>query len=134
MENIEIARVLAEYADLLDISGGNFFQVRSYRDAARSLSDLSRPITQILDSEEDLRKLPGVGKGMADHIREIIETGSFANLETIQEKVPRTLVQLLQLEGLLVGSCNLTEVIATAATCETCFLHAVASASVDIPV
>ena len=60
MENLEIARVLMEYADLLEISGGNFFQVRSYRDAARTLSDLSRPITQILESVEELTKLPGI--------------------------------------------------------------------------
>jgi DNA polymerase (family 10) len=100
MENIEIARVLEEYADLLDISGGNFFQVRSYRDAARSLSDLSRPVTQILESEEELTNLPGIGKGMAEHIQEIVETGSFSRLETIQGEFPRSLAQLVKIEGL----------------------------------
>ena len=100
MENLEIARVLEEYADLLDISGGNFFQVRSYRDAARSLSDLSRPVTQILESEKELTNLPGIGKGMAEHIREIVETGSFSRLETIQEEFPRSLAQLVKIEGL----------------------------------
>jgi DNA polymerase (family 10) len=100
MENLEIARVLMDYADLLEISGGNFFQVRSYRDAARTLSDLSRPITQILESKEELTKLPGIGRGMADHIREIVETGSFSKLEKIQKKFPRSLAQLVKLEGL----------------------------------
>ncbi len=35
MENVEIARMLEEYADLLDIHEANPFRVRSYHKAAR---------------------------------------------------------------------------------------------------
>ncbi len=33
MENVEIARILGDYADLLAIQGANPFSVRAYQDA-----------------------------------------------------------------------------------------------------
>jgi DNA polymerase (family 10) len=35
VENAEVARVLAEIADLLELTGGNAFEVRAYRRAAQ---------------------------------------------------------------------------------------------------
>jgi DNA polymerase (family 10) len=68
MENVEVARVLNDYADLLDIQGENPFRVRSYRTAAQTIASLSQPVAQLTEAGEDLRKLPGVGSSMAEHI------------------------------------------------------------------
>ena len=75
MENIEIGRILNAYADLLDIRGDNPFRVRSYRQASQTLEGLSKPVAQLVEEGEDLTELPGIGSSMAEHIREILQTG-----------------------------------------------------------
>jgi len=44
MQNAEIARLLGEVADLLEISAGNPFKVRAYRNAARTVADHPDPL------------------------------------------------------------------------------------------
>ena len=100
MENVEIARVLNEYADLLDIQGENPFRVRSYRHAAQTVAGLSQPVAQLIEAGEDLRKLPGIGSSMAEHLKEILETGTLSGLEEVRRAVPPTLTELMQLHHL----------------------------------
>jgi len=50
MENVEIARTLNAYADLLDIQGENPFRVRSYRKAAQIIAGLSQPVAQLVEA------------------------------------------------------------------------------------
>ena len=102
MENIEIAHILAQYADLLEIQGEDLFRVLAYRNAARTIESLSQPVVQLLEEGKDLKKLklPGIGKGMAEHITEIIKTGSLQALKQLQKKLPAHLDELLEIEGL----------------------------------
>ena len=99
MENVEIARVLNEYADLLDIQNESPFRVRSYRQAARTIEGLSRPVTELLDNGKELRKLPGVGSRMVEHLQEIVDTGTLSTLQDIRKEFPSTLTELVQLGG-----------------------------------
>jgi DNA polymerase (family 10) len=100
MENVEIARMLNEYADLLDIQGENTFRVRSYRNAAQTVAGLSQPVAQLIEAGEDLRKLPGIGSSMAEHLKEILETGTLSGLEEVRRALPPTLTELMQLHHL----------------------------------
>ena len=102
MENVEIAHVLSKYADLLEIEGEGLFRVVAYRNAARTIESLSQPIAQIIDAGEDLKKLklPGIGKSMAAHIEEIVKTGTLRALKEMRKKLPATLDELLEIEGL----------------------------------
>jgi DNA polymerase (family 10) len=100
MENIEIGRILNAYADLLDIRGDNPFRVRSYRQAAQTLEGLSKPVAQLVEEGEDLTELPGIGSSMAEHIREILQTGRLSALEQLHREYPPTLTNLMQLENL----------------------------------
>jgi len=100
MENVEIARGLNEYADLLDIQGENPFRVRSYRNAAQTVAGLSQPVAQLIEAGEDLRKLPGIGSSMAEHLKEILETGTLSGLEEVRRALPPTLTELMQLHHL----------------------------------
>lgn len=100
MQNLEIAAVLKELADLLEIKGSNPFRIRAYRTAVRTVESQTRPLAAMLEGEEDLTELQGIGKDMAAHIRELVETGRLTRLEEIWEEVPRTLVDLIRLEGL----------------------------------
>jgi DNA polymerase (family 10) len=99
MENLEIVSVLQEVADLLEIKGANPFRVRAYRNAARTLQGLTRPLSSMVEAGEDLTVLPGVGKDMAGHIRELVEWGELSLLEEIGKEIPRTLTDLIRLDG-----------------------------------
>ena len=102
MENIEIAGILTQYADLLEIQGEDLFRVLAYRNAARTLESLSQPIVQLLEEGKDLEKLklPGIGKSMAEHVEEIIKTGTLQALKQLQKKLPAHLDELLEIDGL----------------------------------
>lgn len=99
MENLEIAAVLEELADLLEIKGSNPFRIRAYRNVVRTVRDLTRPLAAMVEEGADLTELPGVGKDLAAHIRELVETGELERLEEIGTEVPRSLRDLIRLDG-----------------------------------
>ena len=78
MENIEIARALAETADLMEIAGEDGFRIRSYRNAASVIEGYPERIASIIgDPERKLTDMPGIGKGIAAVIEELEARGSF---------------------------------------------------------
>lgn len=98
MENADVARILSETADLLELTGGNPFKVRSYRQAAQAVDMLPEPVADIWRRGE-LKKLPGVGERMTQHIDDLLESGSFPEHAKLVAKVPEGITELLQLEG-----------------------------------
>ena len=100
MENKSIADILTEIADVLDIQGENPFRVRSYRNAARTIADMSQSVKALIKSGAKLEEIPGIGKSLAEKIEEIVSTGRSHFLEELQAKVPPGLTELLKLEGL----------------------------------
>lgn len=100
VQNVDIAAVFDELADLLDIEGANPFRIRAYRNAARTLRDLNRDVKTMLEQGEKLTDLPGIGKDLAGKIREIVETGTLVDLEHHRQKLPTTLRELLTIPGL----------------------------------
>lgn len=100
VHNKDVSDILNELADLLDIEGANEFRVRSYREAAQTIEDLSENVRDKVEEGEDLTKIPGIGESMSDKIEEIVETGSLKQLEEMEQKVPEELSTLLNLEGL----------------------------------
>ena len=99
MENIEIAAVLDELADLLEIRGSNPFRIRAYRNAVRTVRGLARSLKSMVEAEEDLTELSAIGNDMSAHIVELIATGSLSRLEDLAEEIPRSLVDLVKLDG-----------------------------------
>ena len=81
MDNPEIATVLDQVADLLEIQGANPFRVRAYRNAGRTVKMHAVPMRQLLDEGADLTALPAIGKEMAGHIAELAETGDLSLLD-----------------------------------------------------
>jgi DNA polymerase (family 10) len=99
MENLEIAKVLSQMADLLEIQEANPFRVRAYRNAARLVDGHAKPMRKLVEEESDLTELPGIGKEMARHIHELIETGGLSALDELAEKIPRSLIDVIELPG-----------------------------------
>ena len=100
VQNAEIARILNQLADLLEIEGGNQFRVRSYREAASALENLSRSVGDMVEQGQDLSRLPGVGESIAAKIEEIVRTGKLAQLEELQKRFPPQLSGLMNVPGL----------------------------------
>ena len=98
MENAEVARVLAEIADLLELTGGNAFKVRAYRRAAQVI-DLHPGSISELSREGGLAELPGIGAHIAEKIRELVETGECRDHARLAALVPHGVLEMLRLEG-----------------------------------
>jgi DNA polymerase (family X) len=99
MENLEISSVLDHLGDLLEIQGANPFRVRAYRNAVRTIQGLTRSLADMVAQKEDLTELPAIGKDLAGHIRELVETGRLRVLEEVSREVPPTLAELMRLDG-----------------------------------
>lgn len=98
--NSEVADILEEVADILDIQGANQFRIRAYRNAARKVRNLSRSLEEMVNEREDLTEIEGVGKDMAEKIEEIAKTGKLEQLEKLKQDFPEALTTLLNIEGL----------------------------------
>ena len=96
--NDAAAQMLIEFAELLAISGGDPFRVRSYEKAARSVAGYHEEIAGL--DEKGLDAIPSVGAHIAHKIVEFRGTGSVAELEELRASVPAGLRTLLSVPGL----------------------------------
>jgi DNA polymerase (family 10) len=101
MENREIARILAETADLMEIAAEDGFRIRSYRNAASVIEGYPERVEDIVSNpERKVTDIPGVGKGIAGAIEEISKTGSFQKRDALLAQYPPGLLELLKIQGL----------------------------------
>jgi len=86
MQNNEIARRFDEVATLLNEQDDNPYRVQAYRRAAQTLRQLRQPVTEVVQAEGEagLRKLPGIGEGLARAIVEILLTGRLPILDRLR--------------------------------------------------
>ncbi len=101
MQNADIARLLGEVADLLEISAGNPFKVRAYRNAARTVADHPDPIGELVKGGDfDLTDLPGIGDGIAKEITALVASGTMPQRQQLLAELPPGLLDLLRIPGL----------------------------------
>ncbi len=100
VHNKDIIRVLETVADLLDIQNENQFRTRAYRQAAQTINSLPESVTEMIDKDEDLTRLSGIGEDLAGKIKTIAQTGSLPLLKELQEQIPPSLKDLLRIPGL----------------------------------
>jgi len=101
MTNKEIARVLYEMAAYLDMQGIDF-KPRAYEKAASQIADLETEAAELYkrDGLKGLTKISYVGKSMAEHIQDLINTGTFSEYQQMKRDVPVDVSELMQIEGL----------------------------------
>src|SRR5271163_4095873 len=100
MENREVARILRETAQLLEIDGAMIGRYRSYERAAELISSLTESIEQLALDPKKLTELPGIGSGLAEHIQEILKTGDYSLRKKLLKKFPATLLEIMTLQSL----------------------------------
>ncbi|MDR7402847.1 MAG: DNA polymerase/3'-5' exonuclease PolX [Armatimonadota bacterium] len=94
MKNREIAAMFNDIADMLEIKGESPFRITAYRRAARALEGLTEDVAAIA-ARGELEEIPGIGKGIAEKIREYLETGSCKYYEELKAQLPPGLTTLM---------------------------------------
>ena len=99
MTKEHIAEALEQIATLLELKGENPFKIRAYTNAARALETFGGNIANLQD-EEALEKIPGIGKSIAEKIKEFAATGSLKFLEELRAEFPAGILELFSLPNL----------------------------------
>src|SRR3954464_11934237 len=97
MDNLAIARVLAEVADLLEIKGENPFKIRAYRNAGETVAHETRRVASLTPAER--LHPPGIGKDIAAKIGELADIGVIRYHQELLQEFPPTILDLLNLQG-----------------------------------
>jgi DNA polymerase (family X) len=101
LENREIARILWETADLMEIAAEDSFRIRSYRNGATAVEGHPERIADILrDASRKVTEIPGIGKGLAHVLTEIVESQSCERRDALLEKFPPGALEFLKIQGL----------------------------------
>jgi DNA polymerase (family 10) len=100
MDNITIARVLDETANLLEIDAADPFRIRSYRRAAEAVEQQTTQLASLIAEPKQLLAIAGIGKGMAANIVDIVSTGTMPLREELLAKYRPTMLELLRLPGM----------------------------------
>ena len=101
MENIQIARLLDETAALLEIDAADPFRIRSYRRAAEAVEQQTTQLAGLVAADpKQLLAIPGIGKGMAANICELVATGTMPIRAELLTKYKPTMLDLLRLPGM----------------------------------
>ena len=98
MTNQQIADVLSQFGDLLDVKGESGFRVSAYRRAAETVKHLDEPVSTLIE-ENRLLDVKGIGKGIAANLEDIHRLGYLPDLESLQDEIPATLLTILAIPG-----------------------------------
>ncbi|MEF8913933.1 helix-hairpin-helix domain-containing protein [Natronomonas sp.] len=97
MKNQEIATILREIADFLEIREVEY-KPRAYRTAVRNVESLSEDIEAIYERGE-LEEIEGVGESISEKIAEYLETGKMSYYEELKADLPVDIEALTSVEG-----------------------------------
>ncbi|MFJ9459008.1 DNA polymerase/3'-5' exonuclease PolX [Kitasatospora sp. NPDC101447] len=84
--NDQVRELLQEYADLINITGGDAFRARAYEKAARAVGGHPEDLAGL--DVKALQQIPGVGKSTAEKIAEYLDSGRITALENLRAEIP----------------------------------------------
>lgn len=89
-------------ADLLELGEENPFRIRAYQKAAHNIESFSENVGSLYKKGglTALEAIPGIGKGIAEHIEEMIKTGKLKAHEALLKKFPESLLELMAVPGI----------------------------------
>jgi len=99
VKNREVANILNEMAELLELHAENRFKIIAYGKAARTIESLKEDVEQIC-REGRLDSIPGVGKAIAQKVEEYLRTGKIQAHQDLLKDTPPGQAELLQISGL----------------------------------
>ena len=99
MTNSEVAEKLRDLRDFLIIAGYEESHATRYTQIARYIEKLPEAIEDV-KREGRLQEVPGVGKLVAQYIREIMEDGVSSKQKEWEAQAPITVLELVRIPGL----------------------------------
>jgi DNA polymerase (family 10) len=99
MENHDVAMLLLEMANLLELHDENPHKVRAYRKGAEALLLIPEPVQSVAAADR-LDDLPGIGPSLRGQIEEILAQGTTQTLEELRGRTPPGLRALLAIRGM----------------------------------
>lgn len=99
MDKRQVAAALEEIATLLELTGGNMFQLRAYTNAARLIESLDQDLGELVASG-GLGELKGIGPALAEKITTLVTTGALPYLDDLRAQVPPGLLDVMRVPGL----------------------------------
>jgi DNA polymerase (family 10) len=97
-ENALLAAQLDEYAALLELAGAEYYSWRAFRRAAELIRATPLPVAELVRAGR-VRELRGIGRGIEARLRELIETGTLAELDELRRTASPELAALGRLLG-----------------------------------
>lgn len=98
MDNYDISTLLGTYAKLAELHEENPFKVKALSAAAFNIKKFKDPLQDM--NEETLAGLPGIGKSVLSAIKNLLQTGTFPELEQLIAKTPPGVLEMLKVKGL----------------------------------
>lgn len=98
--NHDIARLFDRLAGLYEMQEGGGFKARAYRKGAHAIRELPQPLTAMVASGADLRKLPGIGAAIDAKVRELLDTGRVRTYDREAANVSPLALALLDVPGI----------------------------------
>ncbi len=92
--NADVADLLAEVGDILQILDANRFRVIAFQNAAEAVRTLPQDINQVYAAGQ-LLEIQGIGKGIAGVIGELLSTGQVAEFQDLRKQVPPGVVAMI---------------------------------------
>ncbi|GAB3697938.1 DNA polymerase/3'-5' exonuclease PolX [Spirosoma flavus] len=98
MTNAEIVDLLELTGRLMELHDRDAFKTRSFQTAAFNLDKSTADLANL--PVEELIKLQGVGKSVAQKIREIADTGRLTDLDELLAQTPEGVLDMFRIKGL----------------------------------
>ena len=98
LDNPAIAAALQEYGALLELAGAGPYAARAFRQAAELVAATPVDVAALVRAGR-ARELRGIGPGIEARLRELVETGTIAELEELRRTVSPELAALGRLHG-----------------------------------
>jgi len=99
MTNKEIAKLLRTVAAAYEVKRGNKFKVMAYDRAATAVEHATSEIKDVWDDGK-LEEVPGIGKGIAEHLDELFRLGRVKHFEKVKRGLPPAMFELLDIPGI----------------------------------
>src|SRR5689334_18462302 len=85
---------------MLELDEANPFRVRAYREAARIVEGHPESVARLAGEEGALESIAGIGKDLAQKIRDVAATGTTEIYRDLEKKYPPEVVGFTELQGL----------------------------------
>lgn len=94
--NSDIAEKLSFFATLLELHGGNELKISSYKRAVFKLGKIKKEVALL--TKKQIQKF--FGKDIGENIEQILQKGTFSELESLLNQTPQGLIRMLEIKGL----------------------------------